>query len=257
MTEERFWELVNRELDGELTPAEREEMTAALGSDPRWQTLRTELVDVDKLLARQGEVEVPEGFATGVMTRIPNRRQAVSVSSRIKAGWQALCDDLSYRYVYTFASGAVVGAAILALVLAYTPSGVPLSERDLTGTIYREPGGDDTEQIAYSPIETEPLHGSLEVTRTLDRVTAVLAMNSHQSVDLRLFFRSAQMSLTDFSRIGDTDYPILMNANGLQTTFDGEARYDIVWARTSSDTATIRIELYAEELIYELDLDIP
>lgn len=67
---ERAWELLSQQLDGPLSPQERQELEEHLASCPACRNDREELIQMDQALRGLGEMEAPAGFTQRVMDQV-------------------------------------------------------------------------------------------------------------------------------------------------------------------------------------------
>lgn len=73
MTEDRFWELVNREIDQELSDADRAELDDISGQNPEWADRRTQMIRASELLAEVEAVEAPADLRSNIAQAIDGR----------------------------------------------------------------------------------------------------------------------------------------------------------------------------------------
>jgi hypothetical protein len=66
-------DIIQRLLDGEVPPDQRDEVLRLVMSDPLWKREYEELRAAMTLLEREGPQEAPPGFTAAVMQRIPRR----------------------------------------------------------------------------------------------------------------------------------------------------------------------------------------
>lgn len=67
---ERAWELLSRQLDEPLSPQETQELEEHLASCPACHKDREELIQLDQVLRRLGELEAPADFTQRVMDQV-------------------------------------------------------------------------------------------------------------------------------------------------------------------------------------------
>ena len=81
MKHEEYREKLSALLDGELTDAERAELTAHLASCPTCQTYLIELTAMHDALGSMEPPSVPDGFAAIVMARLHENEPEKSIES--------------------------------------------------------------------------------------------------------------------------------------------------------------------------------
>ena len=89
MIEDRHIELINAELDGELTTAERAELSRLLLANPEARALRVELSRLSGALEQLESVAPPSELATSVLSSLSMRRSsAPACEARRRPTWQ-------------------------------------------------------------------------------------------------------------------------------------------------------------------------
>ncbi len=258
MTEDRFWELVNREIDQELSPSEKRELEACLDRHPGWAARRAELMNISRLLEQSEDLEAPADMAANILGALPKGRTQARIAQRVKPGPTSLWSRFSLRYVYAFAGGAVVGAALLALVVRTGPDSIPVSHGDLSGTIMFRELPEGFAVIDRRSIDAGEVTGSIEIGRSADLVVARVELISDYSVELMLRFESDQLAIAGFSRMNSEATAVALGEQEIRLAHTGANEYHVVWTRVGSDSTTIRLTMSAEDIvIYEQSLTIP
>ncbi len=128
-------ELVQRELDGGLTPSELEKLHARLQRDPQLRQYRVRLQSIDAELRSIGIEEAPAGLEIAVLgticrTELPTRQRVSPSPRRLRVPW---------REALAFAAGLTLMAGLLSRDLLPGEAG-PSGER-ARGTLLPSPTG--------------------------------------------------------------------------------------------------------------------
>jgi hypothetical protein len=256
-SEERFWELVNREVDQELTPSEEQELENCLANHPQWAIRRAELAELTKIMSGSEEGEVPADMKGNILKALPGRTSHRSAVMVFRPSIRGIWSGLGLRYVYAFSGGAVVGACLIALVIRTGPATFPIDNGNLTGTIVLGSLNDKLTKVNRMTIDQGIASGSIDVAVSDQLVVMRLELVSDLPVELTVEFEQDAMVMTGFNRSGNDDTPIAIGEHGVGLTHTGTVRYDLIWTKIGTDSTTIRVKLLADELIYDQKLVIP
>jgi len=256
MTEDRFWELVNREIDEELSEDERAELDSFSHQNPELAACRTEMIRVSGLLGDVEEVEAPANMRSNIARAIDGRTPRPQNVTPVRPGFWSFWSRISLRQTYAFAGGAVVGAALLALVFRIAPGSLPINNGDLTGTILFRNQHTDLIPVATRKIETPEAVGSIEFATLDDLVTIRVNLISDRPVQLVVQFAPEQLAATGFSSLKSHGAPVTIGRTDVRLEHTGTNQYDLVWSRVGSEATALRVILYAVDVIFEHSLAI-
>lgn len=127
MVDERLQALIQEDLDGEISAADRAELHRAVLADPEVRKLHAEFKRTDAALRALPAAEPPHGLAQAILDTIPQSPRSESVGG----SGTGLRGATLFRYAAVFLGGLVV--ASLGFYLA-EPDGVA-DPRDLAGTM--------------------------------------------------------------------------------------------------------------------------
>jgi hypothetical protein len=132
MIDERHFELIHADLDGELSREDRAELARVLLANPEARAQRDELSRLFAELARLDDVPPPADLTPSVLARIPGAGPARR-SGVISGGWDGRA---ALRYAAVFVGGLLTSAVVFQLG---RHGAVAPDVSDLVGTI----GGHD------------------------------------------------------------------------------------------------------------------
>jgi len=145
MNRETVTELLNKELDGLLTPAERNQLDALLAVDEDARILRRDLRTMSGLCAEVRPVEPPPGLRPAVRRAIEAGQHATVRPKRAASGILGLPDFLGWllpqrsspRLAYAFWGGLILGGLCgLVLTLMFIRGQrSPISEEEVLGSM--------------------------------------------------------------------------------------------------------------------------
>jgi hypothetical protein len=134
MLEERTLNLINADLDGELSPAEKEELNTILEASPDARAMKAELQKLNNLLEAVPDLPPPPGLAEQILNRLaPAGSRATFSLSRLFGSFQPASAGLA------FAAGLLMAVGFYEL----SPQAVgPVDTAGMVGTMVANDAGE-------------------------------------------------------------------------------------------------------------------
>ncbi len=239
----RYAELIHKEIDGIITPAERKVLQEALKKDPDLQRLQTELKQTSDLLGTVPQVDPPPHLKERILGSIPFKRPMIEsqVPSWMTRFWGSF-SGTGLRPAYILITGIMAG--IILTTLYFLTVTVPT---DIPGSgVYGTIGLNDK---TYTAREVLPVN--------VTGIQGQIAMNMNQDlvwVEIQLELNSQQICISTISRIGSSFHSVhpvewgklqlAQENNLLQFAWEQTSHFFIIFLKTSSELSPISIELY-------------
>jgi len=244
-TYDQFTEMINRELDGALPPAERARLEELLSKDPLAHELREDLRATAAMLASAREVEPPPTLRPSVMRAIeesasPKKRAKEPVLARL-AG--KVRDMVTLKNAYPFSAGLAVGALLLLIFVqrldepAVDPSGA-------SGTIVMP--------IERAEVSLQQIHGFIQTRHSGHSLWVDLNLSAEANVLTRIEYdpKAVRVGSVKLPESHSTDLRLLNETVEIQGA--GDMRYTVAFLSRGQIAPPVRVSIFsAGELIYE------
>jgi hypothetical protein len=159
MIDNRYLELMNKEIDGQNSSAESAELRGYLESNTEARTYYAELCGVVEVFGEAGEVQPPGNMEQRILSSI-NERRALEDVRREKTSRLSNIFSPRKKLGFAFAAGIAVGLVVLLVIYRALPESSSLRMKDLYGTLAER-------ETARSVVSAEPADFSLpEVSGT-------------------------------------------------------------------------------------------
>ncbi|MBP1655695.1 MAG: hypothetical protein H6Q31_296 [Bacteroidetes bacterium] len=186
-------ELLNKELDGILTAADRQTLDDLLAADENVRTLRRDLQGITHLCAESQPVDPPATLRPAVRREIETIQNAPARTAHPASGARGILEFFSRlfaprpqaRLAYAFLGGIVFGGLILALVMNLIQRGTVREDEVLGSMVTADPAESAWTTI---PVSTPLVHGKISTQRsgTTEGVQIDLAYQGSGLLRLRL-----------------------------------------------------------------------
>ena len=189
----KYIELIHKEIDGVITPAEKQTLADALRRDPELSQLHKELKYTAEILGKVPAVESPPELKKKIIqaidfSRYTPKAESITWLSRI-TNWVT---TPRLRLAYAVAAGIVLGFLISLLVIRnpYSDQSIPLSE--LYGTI----GINDHNFVTLKElaIDQEGVRGTVILNSYQDMIWFEVSLQSSQSSEIHFIYNGQNIS---------------------------------------------------------------
>jgi hypothetical protein len=131
----KYLDMMNKAIDGELTPREREHLDAYLASDDEANKLFQDLLLIGEQLETIGKEDPSPTLKAGIMNNLPQSKSVKQISS--PSIWDSINEFFitkpKFRLGYAFFVGLIAGAVIFSIFSR--TSGDSITIKDIRGTL--------------------------------------------------------------------------------------------------------------------------
>ena len=249
--EPKYLELMNAELDGEISEAERIDLAEYLAANPDAQTMRAELVALCGSLDEMTQLDPPPHLKYAILDSLPASRPAHDKSEAGRFGWRELFAVPVLRHAVAFGAGAFLTFALI--------SSNQISDKafddvtGLVGTISESaPAATGHKLIRLTSNEIAGLV-SLHRKGSLNVVDFDLAAAG--PVEIVAEFSDHNLWFKGFAQLENDNTRILADEGKVRMLTQGRNRYALYLQHTSVVDAPVNFKFYSEgSLIHEADL---
>lgn len=253
MLEKKILDLLNQELDGVNSDKEQETVRKVLQRKPDARKYLEDLQEMSLLFRRTKDVPPPAHLKSRILNALPFPKQTAPVSpTSTRSFIHEFRSRLNYRYVYSFAGGALAG--ILLFVLFTYP---PADSTNMTGTMAS--GQPMAFAEAKADVNLNEITGVVIARRFPATIVADLDLQVPQEVDVILNFDQRQIQFDSFRPVADAQGTLVVLEGQLRLTVSGNRKYQITFAGNPESRAPIAVRLFSRGILlseYELAFEL-
>jgi hypothetical protein len=243
MADDRYIELINKEISGTITPSERDDLHKYLRENPDAQRIYRELRETCNLLNEVSDVEPPANLRWRIMDsvdfgRYEAKRKRPVLEFMLRAGQLSLRP----RLAYVFALGVVVGLVVYSVLLTRPMGRYPTEIGNLYGTI------GVAEDVRFTtleriPVDSDHVKGWIELSRFANVLVFEVSLRNPGQFEIFLEHDSAQASLSAL-RPGDRAKSLLETAEGyLRISGSGDSEFHLSLIKKTAGAVPIDLKL--------------
>jgi len=244
MTAEELRELINREIDGDLSPSEKRQLAQALRRNPRARLLQSELKNVASALASVRSVDPPVHMAGRIGAEIRARAAAsASVTAHARAAvdrraswWEpvrsVVLGPSAVRYGSVFAGGLVAGA-LLFMLLVHPQPAPSVSGAAATGTLLS--------QSESYPVNVPGAQGTVTAVPTENGKELTFRLSCTSATTTKFSYDPSRVKLENLREIQSTGGPVAVNDGVVQITGTGAQRCTLLFSGVRDSKVSVQI----------------
>jgi len=248
MIDDRILELINKDIDGTILPAEREMLEEYRQRNPDIDPLAEELRHMVADLDGIRPVDPPPTLRPGVLRALlPTEHAQAQVVRRTSPIREFAARFGRLQLVYAFSGGAVLGALAVVLLMK---TGTPATVRpeDAAGSVIAGlPAGALLEQGAVVPISAPGVQGTISTQYFQSIVLFTVKISSNDRLRASYAFDPASTAVRAFQRGSTADNSLGVHGGVLEVQSPGTDAYTVYFDRKSGAPAPIRFTLYSAD----------
>ena len=244
MIDERYIELINKELDGFNTGSESKELEQFLSENDEALKYYDELLRTASALKRVDQVEPPSFLKTHILNSI----KALPIPTRSGFGWVDNVLELFRqrpiaRYAVVFASGLCVGILFLLIADPWRQDGMPDASK-VSGSMVLPKEISRLQKIDSVALDGSGFRSIFKTLRGDGNITVECAVASSENLRLELSADPEELKFIGVNRLGGTDNDVM--ATGGRVIFTGTRSEHglITFAEVASPQQPIEVRVY-------------
>lgn len=237
-------ELINADIDGEISPAEKQQLDAALASDPEAQAMHAALSGISESLDALPDLDPPPHIKHTIMATIP----APKVQAERPGLLQALFAAPAMRYAAMFAAGSLLTLSLI--------SSDQMSEsafNDVTGLV-----GTISNQVPEGPgvrimrIDKPEVAGRISLRNSGPLVIVDFDLVSSGPVDIVASYADQTVWFNGFAQLESPGASISAESGRITMQIDGRRRYALFLHNAGARDLAIGLEFRSgDRVVYD------
>jgi hypothetical protein len=248
MIEKKYIELINKDIDKEITQKEKALLESCLSSNPEAKNLYDELQASESLLDRLPDRGPSVNLKKQILNSIDrNRYSRTKMFSPFRNFIHQAVFQTKYKIAFTFALGLLAGLFIYSVLFNNNQSAV---SSGIYGTI-----GLNSEVIKTIPVETSNILGKLDIKWINNNLGLDFALNSPDQYDLALKFNPDKTKFDNISFYGKNKIKLDSEDNILKLSDSGRHNYQLLFSLKAKMTVNFNLQISrAGNMLLEKDI---
>ncbi|MFQ5798291.1 MAG: hypothetical protein ACE5H0_06305 [Bacteroidota bacterium] len=253
MIEEKYLDLIHKEIDGLSTKSESAELSAYLANNLEAQDLYRDLATISRILNNVREVDPPPYLRTNILNSIPSSRYTRKEKrSSLSSVIQSLVVGGNARYAYAVVAGVVLGILAYAVISREIDGSSSSEISTLYGTMLSQEASESLEAGEHVEISLEQAHGTVDIKYSNEIVLVELSLESDQEIDMVIEFDDGDVSFAGFRQLDSPIRTLSIEKSSLRVTNAGNHEYILVFSDQTESISPMSLKVFSEgPLLYE------
>ena len=242
-------ELINADVDGEISPADKQQLEAALAANPEAQAMHAELAGLGSALNELPDLDPPPHLKHAIMASLPARQKEPARES----WFRSLLAAPALGYVGMFVAGALLTLSLV--------SSDQLSDRAFTdvtglvGTIASDvPEGPD---VQITRIDRPEVAGRVSMRNSGPLVIVDFDLVSSGPVDIVASYSDQTVWFNGFAQLESPGASISAESGRVTMQIDGKRRYALFLQNPSDRDVAINLQFRSGgSVVYDTEVAI-
>lgn len=240
-------ELINADIDGEISPADKDTLEAMMAESPEAQAMHAELSGLSSSLDELPDLDAPPYLIHTIMAEVPKNESQDRRSNFL----QGLFAAQALRYAAMFAAGAVL---TLSLVNSDRVSERAFSDvTGLVGTISSEvPVGPG---IQTMQIDRTDVAGHITLRSSGPLLIVDFDLVSNGPIDIVASYSDQSVWFNGFAQLESPGASISAESGRISMKINGKRRYALYLHNAGDRNVSINLRFMSDgEIVYETDI---
>jgi hypothetical protein len=233
MTGEQLHDLINRDVDGDLSPSERRALTQALRRNASARKLHAEIKALAATLSSVRQVDPPAHLGNRIRAEVHSRISPPHTRRTWVESLRALVQTPSaVRYGTVFAGGLVTGA-LLFMFLIHPQPAANVSGDAATGTLL-------THSETF-PVNVDGAKGTLTAIATETGKELTFRLTCGASTTTRLTYDPSRVKLENLREVQSAGGPVVVNEGVVEMTGTGSQKCTLSFSGVKDSRIAVQV----------------
>lgn len=246
MIDEKYRELMHREIDGDLSSEEAHKLEEYLSSEPEAARYYRDLLRTVGMLEMASEIEPPPDSSDRILAAVFPRREKTGDETR--AAGTSLLGSLGTlfrkRHAYAFSAGLLIGIVLMAVILLeFAPDQDFLRNDDLRGTLGIEKGTQFDAVTEFHNFTIAGASGSVRSGTMHGRIVTELKISSPSTISIVFEYDDGECAMIGVVSRDRANYRLDVTDTGTELSHAGEATYFVTFSCDRPDLPSITMKI--------------
>ena len=244
-------DLINRDIDGVLSPKETNRLSEYLSTDPEAQNYYNELVNLSQMLEQVEEVDPGPNLKKNILNSIPVPKYQSEENRERTPFFSAWNSRPSYRLTLAFAFGLIIGFFTYSFVTDLSPNN---NNSNLIGTILLNGTDAKFKPADQAEITLPEINGTVSTQYAENVVLFRVDLTTDSEIEVVVEFDGNDLRFAGFRPQKYSAGQINVSSNELRLVNKGRHDYVLIFEDKTSVDSQVTVKMFADKLLYEKTL---
>jgi hypothetical protein len=261
MIDKKISELINKEIDGVITPSEKLRLDQYIINNPDARKLYDELINIDKNLDLLPDNEPDENLKKHILNSIDINRYAKPQKKDFRKIIKSFIP--APKILITFSLGAAVCLIVISALFRTPDIFNSFESDDVSGTI----GLSNSRLIESVPVAASGIEGNIEILRGYDasghiseaemnHIQLNINLEASEKFTIKLRFNTKEGNIEDFSCSGPSEFSLEEGTLNIKSATEHKSTFIVSFGNKIPDHMELSLfrndqELYKQFVVIE------
>lgn len=246
--EQKFTDLINAAIDGDISAGEQSELEAFLENSPAGRAMRDELASLCSALDALDAEQPPVHLRHVIMNSVPATRKPAEESPGFLASVLALP---AFKYAFTFAAGAVLTLSVL--------DSSKVSNKafdDVTGLVGTISQPIDAKLASTVAVDELDVAGTVSLRSAGALMILDFDLVSKDHIEIEAGYQDPSIWFNGFAQLESEDTTVSAAPGRVRLGMQGQRRYAVFLHNQGEHQTTVTLRFLADgEIVHEASLE--
>ena len=245
MTEQKYIELINLEIDGLNSPKDSAKLKIYLENYPQAQNLYESLVELSQTLAQTEEIDPSPNLKKTILNSIDAEKYK---KGEKKSRTQIILPlpKFNLKYVYVFAAGMILG------IIGYTTFSETIPKIDksnLIGSLVLDEKAENLKIVDHLEFDSRDISCKLNLKSAEGYLLTELDLKSDEVIRIRMEFDPRDINFQAIQNLDDNNVDMVVKNNFLELNHKGKCKYFILLKDRTKTTSPLEFKIFSEKTL--------
>ncbi len=246
MIDDKYNELIQREIDGVNSRAQTRRLKSYMEGNPQAQKFYEDLLAMSVKLSKVQEIEPPRNLKINILNAIPSEKYIKKARYPVfKLSLESLLFSKRVRYAYIFAAGLIIGGLGIGLLFTSFINQETVGVSNLSGTMMRDVTTVNFQTAEKFDISETDVSGHVELSYSKKAILLEITAKTELEIEARVEYNGNDLNFLGFKEINASMNNLSVLSNSIQFSCIGDNSYLIFWDRKTSHMSPLQLKLYS------------
>lgn len=214
MIDQKYLELINKDIDHAISNSEKELLDAYLKTNPEASTMHQELTEIEKLLDKLPDNDPSESLTPRILNSIDFQRYSHKNRRNIKEYFSAAFIGPRRKLTASFAMGLVAGIILLSVIFYASFYNNVSDVKNVLGTM----GLSESQVVEALNVNTDGISGKIDIIKAANQYAVYIDLRSSEKYTIQIELDKEILKIDNLAeQTNNSPYSLVISAKESST----------------------------------------
>jgi hypothetical protein len=252
MIDEKYFQLMNEDIDGTIEPGQRLKLQEYLSGNSEAQILYDDLLGLSQALAQYEKVDPPIELKQAILRQVRAKEPAFKRKSNfLQYIFGSLAVKKNLKYAYSLSAGIAIGIFIFALVISSVSKLPPWDFNKLTGSFFRDGAIDSVQVVDQKRFTIGNAEGTVKIRCANGAVIVEIDLTSTNTIAATISFDNQILDFEGMRQQNHIPKTVEIGESQVRLTEVGDEKYSFLFKEKRKYISTLKVHVQTSDNSWE------